>query len=123
MKDSSINLDSSIRDRLIVHDPETGYTVPQSMKFKWQGPQLIEGKASKDLVNAEVSVDLKGLIEKVDILGEIPYMVRKMVNYVAGTKPYLHQYLNPATLKITLPSKELSVEGSLFCEATFISEV
>jgi Svf1-like C-terminal lipocalin-like domain/Svf1-like N-terminal lipocalin domain len=106
-----------------VHDPETGYTVPQSMKFKWQGPQLIEGKASKDLVNAEVSVDLKGLIEKVDILGEIPYMVRKMVNYVAGTKPYLHQYLNPATLKITLPSKELNVEGSLFCEATFISEV
>ena len=29
--------------------------------------------------------------KKVDVLGEIPYMVRKMVNSVARTKPYVYQ--------------------------------
>jgi hypothetical protein len=33
----------------------------------------------------------KGLIEKVDVLAEIPYVIKSVVNYVAGTKPYIYQ--------------------------------
>lgn len=121
---------SNSRVQLLDHtvDSETGYEVPQKIRYAWQGPLLNQGKAQKELVEAETIVDVgkpgasKGLIEKVDVLGEIPYMVRKMVNYVARTKPFVYQYLNPASLKLTLPSKEINVEGSLFCETTFISE-
>jgi hypothetical protein len=81
-------------------DSETGYQVPQKIRYNWQGPLLEEGKAQSDLVEASLQVDLgkptpaneaKGLVDKVDVLGEIPYMVRKVVNYVAGTKPYVYQ--------------------------------
>lgn len=119
-------------------DSATGYQVPQSVRYAWQGPLLSEeGKAQSELVEAELKVDLgkptpseaKGLIEKVDVLGEIPYVIRKMVNYVAGTKPYVYQYINPATLKVALPASykgdsphNMDVPGTLFNESTFISE-
>jgi hypothetical protein len=82
-----------------VLDSETGYKVPQTVRYAWQGPLLKDGKAQSDVVEAELKVDLgkptpseaKGLIEKVDVLGEIPLLVRKVVNYVAGTKPYVYQ--------------------------------
>lgn len=86
-------------------DTETGYDVPQRLQYSWQGPllEVTPTKTDADTANpvkAELSVDLgkpvppaeaKGLVDKVDVLGEIPYMVRKMVNYVAGTKPYIYQ--------------------------------
>ena len=84
----------------------------------------------------------KGLIEKVDVLGQIPYLLKKFVNYAAGTKPYIYtvrytvlcrrervadvvdvKWLNQATASITVPSTPapLTVEGLLFNEATFVS--
>lgn len=115
----------------LAKDADTGYEVPQQVGFIWQGPLLSNGKASKDLIDAKLTVGLgkphpvseaKGLVDKVDVLGEIPYMVRKMVNYVAGTKPYIYQHLNPATLTVKQPEKEITVDGSLFTEVTFISD-
>lgn len=140
-----------------VLDSETGYKVPQTVRYAWQGPLLKDGKAQGDVVEAELKVNLgkptpseaKGLIEKVDVLGEIPLLVRKVVNYVAGTKPYVYQvctprqetvafpvlivssfqFINPATLKVALPASyngdsphNLEVPGTLFNESTFISE-
>jgi hypothetical protein len=29
----------------------------------------------------------------VDVLAEIPYVIKTMVNYVAGTKPYIYQVI------------------------------
>ncbi|WFD33913.1 Putative cell survival pathways protein [Malassezia cuniculi] len=121
-----------------VLDPETGYQVPQSMKCTWDGAALIDGAAAPSTrVTGELVVPLgspdqvNGLIDKVDILAEIPYVVRKVVNYVAGTKPYIYQTLNEVDLALCLPdalkdgSSEagpLHVKGTLFEEHTFISE-
>ncbi|SNX87620.1 related to SVF1 - protein with a potential role in cell survival pathways [Melanopsichium pennsylvanicum] len=122
-------------------DQDTGYQAPQAIKYHWQGPLLDLSSGKGDVahpVEAELKVDLgkpypssetHGLVDKVDVLAEIPYMVRKLVNYVAGTKPYIYQTLNDATLKITLPEQyegtgkgdSVEVKGSLFEEHTFIS--
>lgn len=122
-----------------VKDDDTGYDVPQQMKFVLEGPALVGvDKVSTDVeVKASIDVDLgepkamHGLIEKVDVLSEIPYMVRKLVNYVAGTKPYIYQTLNSTQLKLELPEPvakavgasdtSLTLSGSLFEEHTFIS--
>ncbi|GAA94166.1 uncharacterized protein L969DRAFT_16391 [Mixia osmundae IAM 14324] len=120
-----------------VVDQETSYSVPQSIRFDWAGP-LIDSPSS--VAQAEILLELdplaqskgkyegKGLIEKVDVLAEIPYLVKKVINVVAGTKPYIYQWLNPVTAKITIPSttetgstRELTVDGVLFNEATWIS--
>jgi len=124
-----------------IQDPDTGYAAPQQIKYIWDAPALdpASGKGkSATQVKAELTTDLglphpststKGLIEKVDLLGEMPAVVKKLVNYAAGTKPFIYQTLNPVKLELTLPEGAAageagthSVDGVLFEEHTFISE-
>ncbi|KAF5359490.1 hypothetical protein D9756_003467 [Leucocoprinus leucothites] len=114
------------------HDPDTGYNKPNEILFEWKGKSLIPD-ASGDisasaLVNLGTVAKPQGLMEKVDVLAEIPYVVKMAVNYVAGTKPYIYQWYNPAVLKITGSegiqaglSQGVEVKGILYNEATFIS--
>ncbi|KZP23866.1 oxidative stress survival Svf1-like protein [Athelia psychrophila] len=113
-------------------DADTGYQAPSGISFSWAGPSIASGAQGN--ITASVSVDLgdvaapKGLIEKVDVLAEIPYVVKTVVNYVAGTKPYIYQWLNKAKLSVTGPDSlipglagGLEIDGYLYNEATFIS--
>lgn len=115
-------------------DQDTGYHAPQAIEYHWQGPLLDPATGKGDVaqqVDATLKVDLgkpypssetHGLVDKVDVLAEIPYMVRKLVNVVAGTKPYIYQTLNGATLALELPGEgKCDVKGTLFEEHTFIS--
>lgn len=74
-------------------DADTGYDAPTELTYKWAGPVLSE----KGRIDAVLQLDIgpptayKGLVEKVDVLAEIPYVIKTMVNYVAGTKPYIYQ--------------------------------
>ncbi|KPV74253.1 uncharacterized protein RHOBADRAFT_27731 [Rhodotorula graminis WP1] len=121
-----------------VVDAETGYAAPGAIKFSWEGARLEDGKPAGgsdskvhatvqyDLVTDKAKYDTRGLVEKVDVLGQIPYLIRKFVNYAAGTKPYIYTWLNPTKASITLGSgsetKTLDVDGCAFVEASFISE-
>jgi hypothetical protein len=63
------------------------------------------GDAKNNTVEASILLDMSpkepaaagqprkfsGLIEKVDVLAQIPYLVKKVISYVAGTKPYIYQ--------------------------------
>lgn len=77
-----------------VLDPETGYRQPTKIHYTWKAPALGGGEGD---VKAELEADVgtpeapKGLVEKVDVLAEIPYAIKMVVNYVAGTKPYIYQ--------------------------------
>lgn len=76
-------------------DAETSYQKPGGLLFEWAGPSLVSDKPGS--YKASLDVDLgdveqpKGLIEKVDVLAEIPKVLKIAVNYVAGTKPYIYQ--------------------------------
>ena len=78
-----------------VQDSDTGYRKPTALDFRWAGPSILS--VPQGTVSASLYVDVgdlarpKGLIEKVDVLAEIPYVIKTMVNYVAGTKPYIYQ--------------------------------
>ncbi|KAF8199618.1 oxidative stress survival Svf1-like protein [Pholiota molesta] len=113
-------------------DPDTSYEKPKDILFEWKAPSIIPdapGTVEAKLPGHLGSVqDPEGLIEKVDVLAEIPYVLKVAVNYVAGTKPYIYQWLNSAKLSITGPealapglSSGVEVEGLLYNEATFIS--
>lgn len=77
------------------HDPDTGYDEPSGILFRWAGPSLLAEAPGN--VAGTIQVDVggpgkeKGLIEKVDFLAEIPAVVKAVVSYVAGTKPYIYQ--------------------------------
>ncbi|CAH7671734.1 oxidative stress survival, Svf1-like protein [Phakopsora pachyrhizi] len=88
-----------------IHDPDTGYKAPSSIRFQWDGP-MVERKAlssGSGQAHAQISLDLgaearkdgknyytQGLIGKVDVMAEIPYLVKKVVAAVAGAKPYIY---------------------------------
>ncbi len=117
---------SSVSHKEKALDPETGYQAPTKIDYHWSGPVIGQGSAT---AQADLSLALgqphpapKGLVDKVDVLAEIPYVVRKLVNVVAGTKPYIYQTLNPAELSVALPEggKQV-VKGTLFEEHTFIN--
>ncbi|KAF9533815.1 survival factor 1 [Crepidotus variabilis] len=113
-------------------DVETGYGQPSKIEYSWAGssidasaPGTVEAKVTTDLGSVDTP---KGLIDKVDVLAEIPYVLKVAVNYVAGTKPYIYQWLNPAKLSIKGPdalapglSAGVEVDGYIYNEATFIS--
>jgi len=131
--------DAAVKSRTVhlqpEHDPDTGYKAPTNLRFEWAGPSV--SSIAKGDVKAVLDVDVggraapKGLVEKVDVLAEIPFVLKAFVNYVAGTKPYIYQWLNPTSLVVTAPAalidgtgegeKTISIPGVLFNEATFIS--
>ena len=87
-----------------VQDPDTGYSVPQAIRYLWDGALLAAPPSEKgdtaQRVQAELRVELgpphpvaqsKGLVDKVDVLGEMPAVVKKVVSYMAGTKPFIYQ--------------------------------
>ncbi|EIN04901.1 survival factor 1 [Punctularia strigosozonata HHB-11173 SS5] len=113
-------------------DAETGYDLPTEIEYKWAAPSIVADAPGEVNASLRIAVggpsEASGLVEKVDVLGEIPYALKMAVNYVAGTKPYIYQWLNPATLVVKGPdslipglSAGLEVQGRLYNEATFIS--
>ncbi|KAI5119444.1 hypothetical protein M0805_008383 [Coniferiporia weirii] len=113
-------------------DNDTSYAQPKDLEFVWAGPSTLSGAPGQ--VSASVKADVgtpsepKGLVEKVDVLAEIPAVVKAVISYVAGTKPYIYQWLNPGTLKVTAPdailpgaSAGLEIPGTFYNEASFVS--
>ena len=92
-------------------DPDTGYQAPTEILFQWGAPSLVKDAPGR--VSAEAQFDFgdpsdyKGLVEKVDVLAEIPYVIKTMVNYVAGTKPYIYQVRGAAELCASLRDSRL----------------
>jgi hypothetical protein len=68
--------------------------VPTSIEFEWKGPR-VDGKgqagAKVNVGKLGVQVFDGGLIEKVDVLAEIPFVIKKALAAVTGTKPYVYQ--------------------------------
>jgi hypothetical protein len=84
------------------HDPDTGYSPPSRVVYNWAGPAISGGATVKGELDASLGTPdaPKGLVEKVDVLAEIPYAVKMAIAYVAGTKPYIYQVSDCAFVMI-----------------------
>lgn len=92
------------------HDPDTGYDAPGRIVFEWAGPNLLPNVTGD--VKAKLELDVgagaspKGLIEKVDVLAEIPKVIKAVVNYVAGAKPYIYQVKSLLANTVVFPKTD-----------------
>jgi hypothetical protein len=80
------DISSAVQTRNL-KDKDTGYAAPGHIKFQWKGKG---GEATVEADQGIVTGE-NGLIEKVDVLAEIPYVIRKALAAVTGTKPYIYQ--------------------------------
>lgn len=102
---------------------EIGWPKPNAITFNIHG---VDSKATDEEVangtatpvEAKISGDLT-LIERVDVMHEIPAFVKNIVSGVAGTKPYIYQMWNNLTIELN-EIKETSIG---YVEATFITEL
>lgn len=111
INNSVIHLDSKI--------DEIGWNVPQSIKFNYlKDKKSVELDDKNDIILASVYGKLSHLVERVDVMAEIPQFVKNIVSNISGAKPYIYQYCNQFEIEIN-DEKE---QGIAFSEATFISE-
>ncbi|SCU81997.1 LANO_0B04808g1_1 [Lachancea nothofagi CBS 11611] len=115
----------TINNKVTHLDPiidSVGWSIPQSLVISFKG---VSSKVADDEVatatpiTASVEGPLTQLVERVDVMKEIPSFVKNIVSGVAGTKPYIYQYANDFKLKV---GEEAPVNGLGWCEITFISE-
>lgn len=90
---------------------EVGWPKPKAITFNFTS-------GTDDEVVAKVGGDLNQLVERVDVMAEIPQFVKNIVSGVAGAKPYIYQYCNTLTIEYN----GVTEKGIAFNEATFISE-
>jgi len=121
-------------------DSENDWREPVRARYTWRGTTK-DGKK----VEAVLEGELEERLDKVDILAEVPGFVKKIVAGTVGTKPYIYQVCDalsepssrrlwltgkqymPRKTKLNLKLKigdapEITAEGELFIEATFLSE-
>jgi Svf1-like C-terminal lipocalin-like domain/Svf1-like N-terminal lipocalin domain len=72
--------------KTVEKDEETGWDAPTSLELSWMG-QTKDGVE----VTAITDSDLKNLVERVDVLAEIPAVIKAFIAGVAGTKPFIYQ--------------------------------
>lgn len=101
---------------------EIGWPKPNAIEFNLHGvdPKATDEEVASNAKPVEVKVygDLH-LMERVDVMHEIPAFVKNIVSGVAGTKPYIYQYCDDLTIEVG-DVKETSIA---WVETTFITEL
>lgn len=98
LPDEGPSNDSKVQSRATHYDPkhdkDTGYKAPTRIEYTWAGPSIVpespgDVKAVLNIVTGDPQAS-NGLIEKVDVLAEIPKVIKTFIAYAAGTKPYIY---------------------------------
>lgn len=117
----SVSVDNDTK-HLKTQIDEVGWPQPGAISFDLHGvdpkasdEDVASGKASREAI---ISGDLT-LIERVDVMHEIPVFVKNIVSGVAGTKPYIYQFWNDMEIDFE-GTKEKSIG---YVETTFITEL
>lgn len=103
---------------------EVGWPAPKRITFDLTGPAPHPDKDA-NTYTAHLSGDLSKLVERVDVMAEIPNFVKKVVAGVSGAKPYIYQF-SDRNMAVKISNKEtgevlVEEKGHGFCETTFIS--
>ncbi|KAI1945119.1 putative cell survival pathways protein [Ophidiomyces ophidiicola] len=100
------------------HDSDNDWPEPSHIKFTWAGTTR-DGKEFSALLESSLGPRL----DRIDVMAEVPGIIKSIVGSVAGTKPYIYQFSpqEKVHLNIKIGDEEIVEEGTLYLEATFIS--
>lgn len=117
----SVSVENHVELLDLEKDEETGYDIPQRVKLTWKGKTLKENEEDevKD-VSVVMIVTVKNLVDKIDILSEIPWFLKKLVQTFV-VKPYIYQWLDEATAEITIGDEKYECPGKCYQELVFVS--
>lgn len=104
-------------------DKHTDWPVPARIAFTLKGPEV---SAADDSQPCTLVLDgaVGRLVQRIDVMAEIPAFVKKVIASIAGARPFIYQFSNKQ-MKVTLTmpgsGEVLEEEGHAFIETTFIN--
>jgi hypothetical protein len=75
-------------------DKETGWDEPTALEVRWKGKDVDE-----KVMEAELDIELKQRLDRVDIMAEVPAVIKKILAGAVGTKPYIYQVCTDLYIK------------------------
>jgi hypothetical protein len=110
----------TVENSTVFHDEAidefSGYKVPKSLDHEWKGTTM-----SGEPIQIKMSLNLQNLVDKIDVLGELPYLVRKFIQTFI-TAPYVYQWVEDTTVVVTKGSETIEIKGRVFHENAFVSQ-
>ncbi|KAI4122214.1 MAG: hypothetical protein LQ338_005950, partial [Usnochroma carphineum] len=70
----------------VTNDPENEWPEPKAAKFTWRGKTQ-----GGEKVEAELEGSLGQRLDRIDVLHQVPVVIKTLVGGVVGTKPYIYQ--------------------------------
>ncbi|RUP51031.1 oxidative stress survival, Svf1-like protein [Jimgerdemannia flammicorona] len=116
----SVSVENGVELLDLVEDEETQYQIPKTIKYTWTGKTV--GEEVPQDVEVVMFVKTETLLDKIDVLNEVPYFLKKLVQTFVA-KPYIYQWLDKATAEVTVGNKVITLEGKCFQELVFVSEM
>ncbi|KAJ1960854.1 putative cell survival pathways protein [Dispira parvispora] len=110
----AVTIGNQIETSDFQHDNVSGYDVAGHVVYAWEG-QTVDGKPFQ----AKIEVDSTNLISRIDILHQLPYFVRKIIQALI-TKPFIYEWYDTAMATITVDGEVRKISGKIFHEATML---
>ncbi|KAJ3075139.1 putative cell survival pathways protein [Podochytrium sp. JEL0797] len=98
-------------------DPMSKYDIPTQILAVWKGKTLDDGVD----VKIEISTMLDNNLERIDVLAELPFFLRKLIQKFV-TAPFVFSwYERNAVAKMTVGDQVSEIEGNVLVECSFLS--
>lgn len=97
---------NSVQHAQIKNDPDNAWPEPGAARFLWSG-RTQDGKN----VDAEVEGSLGDRLDKIDVLANIPGILKSLVGGVVGTKPFIYQVSRPDSDQSTCEDIQIDCFG------------
>jgi hypothetical protein len=111
----AVTMDNDIRYPTTKYDDDTGYDAPTAAEFMWKGKTL-DGEAFE----AKISLQPTRLIDKMDILGHLPWAIRMILKAFVA-RPWHYQWADQCTAQIKIGNESFEVKGTALHEVTFVN--
>ncbi|KAH6575473.1 hypothetical protein BASA50_005485 [Batrachochytrium salamandrivorans] len=99
-------------------DPFSNYMIPNAVTHVWKGTTRDTG----DEIQIELHLKLDRLVDKIDVLAELPYLMRIFIQTFI-TAPFVYQWLETAEVTVTKGDTVSRLTGNVFHENTFLVEL
>lgn len=99
-------------------DPQNGYNIPTEVAYTWSGKTLADNQP----ISATAKVVLGKAESCIDILAELPWLIRKAIQAIVA-KPFLYQFVDrQAEIEIKVgDAAPRHVKGRAYTECTFVN--
>ncbi|KAI8619477.1 oxidative stress survival, Svf1-like protein [Chytriomyces sp. MP71] len=99
-----------------VDEDFSGYAIPTQLFCLWNGKTMKKGEDAR----MEMSLMLTNLVDKIDVLAELPYLLRVFIQTFI-TAPFLYQWLEDVTINVVMGKESFELKGKAFIECSFLS--